>query len=94
MTVAQLNLLPRPEKRYRMLQLENDFESGFFAYSRTGAWTQEVVGDNEAWIQVQGMKQWHVRSALRSLQYAADLASIPKIEVEPFGDAAEGSVDG
>lgn len=53
---------------------------GFFTNTRKGGWIQEVAGENESWIHVKGMKEWHVWSALRYLQYVYGVAGIPIIE--------------
>lgn len=93
-TLAQFAVLPKHQKRYRILQLEHAFETTFFTHCRNGGWMQEVVGEDEAWIHVQGMKEWHVRSALHSLQYANDVANIPKVEVGPPSDADKRTLEG
>ncbi|EPE29627.1 hypothetical protein GLAREA_00787 [Glarea lozoyensis ATCC 20868] len=59
LTIQKFKDLEKPQKRYRIAQLERVFAAQFFQYTRDGG----------CWVFIHGMSAWHVRSALHSMQY-------------------------
>ncbi|CAG8951023.1 hypothetical protein HYFRA_00006420 [Hymenoscyphus fraxineus] len=70
LTAAQFKALPLGPRRSRIARLEFAFSAEFFAYSRDGDWMQEAVGEERSWLDVPGMREWHVRAALAACEQA------------------------
>ncbi|KAH6684033.1 hypothetical protein B0J14DRAFT_555038 [Halenospora varia] len=64
------------EKQILIVRIAGIFRMEFFRYSRDESWMEDAVGDNDAWMDIDGMCSWHVRWAIRAIERGGRYVSV------------------
>lgn len=64
------------EKQILIVRIAGIFHMEFFRYSRDENWMEDAVGDNGAWMDIDGMCSWHVRWAIRAIERGGRYVSV------------------